>query len=115
MRVDLSSYFGSLGPSGKMLLTEEVTADALREAFAEQAAELAIGGVDAIVCETFFDLEELTTAVRAATQATGLPLVEAGANIIGACCGSTPNFTRAIVAAVHDETGATASTPEDSQ
>ncbi|HNQ21613.1 MAG TPA: homocysteine S-methyltransferase family protein [Phycisphaerae bacterium] len=67
--------FGSLGPSGKMLIMKEVTPDALRDAFAEQARGLAAGGADAIVCETFFDLQELLIAVAAAQENTPLPVV----------------------------------------
>lgn len=67
--------FGSIGPSGRMLLTDEVTVDVLREAFGEQASALAAGGADAIVCETFSALDEAVIAVRAAKDATALPVV----------------------------------------
>lgn len=66
--------FASIGPSGKMLMSGEVTADDLRAAFEEQARALAAGGADALVVETMSDLEEATIAVTAA-QATGLPVV----------------------------------------
>jgi methionine synthase I (cobalamin-dependent) len=66
--------FASIGPSGQMLTTEEVTVDELYEAFTEQANALLEGGADAIVVETMSDLLEAQTAVRAAKQ-TGLPVV----------------------------------------
>jgi len=66
--------FATMGPSGKLLLTGEVTEADLREAFAEQAQALAAAGADAIVVETMSDLEEARLAVAAA-RATGLPVV----------------------------------------
>ncbi len=67
------TVFGSIGPSGKMLLTGEVTAEQLRDAFSEQAAGLAEGGVDAIIIETMADLEEAKLALASA-QETRLPV-----------------------------------------
>lgn len=106
--------FGSIGPSGKMLMMGETTPDALRAAFAEQAQALKAGGADGLVIETMSDLEEAKAAVAAAKE-TGLPvaacvvfdsgkdkdrtmmgttveqaaaaLTEAGADIIGSNCG----------------------------
>ncbi len=71
--------FASIGPSGKLLVAGDVTASALREAFAEQAQALAEGGsaargADAIVIETMSDPAEAAIAVAAA-RATGLPVV----------------------------------------
>jgi methionine synthase I (cobalamin-dependent) len=108
------AVFASVGPSGKMLLSGEVTEADLDEAFREQCTALAAAGPDAIVAETMGDLEEAVIAVRAA-KATGLPVVasmvfdsgkdhdrtmmgstpeqaaaaleEAGADVIGANCG----------------------------
>ncbi|MGA9121463.1 MAG: homocysteine S-methyltransferase family protein [Bacteroidota bacterium] len=106
--------FASIGPSGKMLVSGEVTGEQLDAAFGEQSAALASAGADAIVIETMSDIEEATIAVRAAKR-TGLPIVasmvfdsgpdktrtmmgvtpedaatalrEAGADVIGANCG----------------------------
>ena len=69
-----SHVFASIGPSGKMLLTGEVSARNLAAAFAEQAEALAAAGADGLVVETMSDLEEAGLAVTAAT-ATGLPVV----------------------------------------
>ncbi|MBL9135925.1 MAG: homocysteine S-methyltransferase family protein [Verrucomicrobiales bacterium] len=66
--------FASMGPSGKMLLTGEVTPVMLREAFAEQARILAAAGADGLVVETMADLSEARAAVEAAKE-TGLPVV----------------------------------------
>jgi methionine synthase I (cobalamin-dependent) len=66
--------FASIGPSGAMLMTGDVTPEALQEAFAEQARALAEGGADALVIETMSDLEEAKLAVAGA-RVTGLPIV----------------------------------------
>lgn len=66
--------FASIGPSGRMLMTGEVTEAALREAFVEQAEALAAGGADAIVVETMSDTVEACLAVEAARR-TGRPVV----------------------------------------
>lgn len=108
---------GSIGPTGKLLMMEEVTEDELYQAFKEQAQALEEGGVDAIVIETMTDLEEARIAVKAAKENTSTDvictmtfdkilsgefrtmmgisptemagtLVEAGAAVIGANCGN---------------------------
>jgi methionine synthase I (cobalamin-dependent) len=66
--------FASIGPSGKMLLSGEVSAEQLHVAFEEQARALAEGGADALVVETMSDLDEAIAAVAAA-RSTGLPVV----------------------------------------
>jgi len=119
-----AKVFGSIGPSGRMVLMEEVSEDELYEAFREQAVALAAGGADAIVCETMTELAEILVAIRAVKENTNLPVVasmtfdsgpdqtrtvmgvsarqaavkltEAGADIIGGCCGTNPDFIRAI-------------------
>ena len=66
--------FASMGPSGKLLATREVTEDDLRQAFEEQAQAMAKAAPDAIVVETMMDLTEARIAATAAKQ-TGLPVV----------------------------------------
>ncbi len=66
--------FGSIGPTGKMLMMGEVTEDELFTTFEEQAHALKEGGADGLVIETMSDLEEATLAVKAAV-ATELPVV----------------------------------------
>ena len=67
---------GSLGPTGQLpepygLLTREVCV----EAFAGQARALADGGVDLLVLETFFALEEALWAIEGVQGVSDLPLV----------------------------------------
>lgn len=109
-----AKVFGSMGPSGAMLMMGEVTEDELFDGFREQAEALAQGGAEAIVIETMTDLGEAAAAVRAA-KSTGLlvtacmtfdagpdrtctmmgitpeqaakDLTDAGADIIGCNCG----------------------------
>ena len=106
---------GSMGPSGELLVTGETDEAKLYELFAEQARALAEGGANWIAVETMGDVAEMSVAVRAAVQATSLPVsasmtyepgaggfrtmmgnepsqcvraaVAAGASIIGANCG----------------------------
>jgi 5-methyltetrahydrofolate--homocysteine methyltransferase len=66
--------FASIGPSGKMLVSGDVTEASLAEAFEEQAAALAEAGADGLVVETMMDINEAVIAVRAA-KATGLPVI----------------------------------------
>ena len=66
--------FGSIGPTGKMLVTGDVTPEEVAEVYLEQVKILAGAGAEAIVIETMADLEEETLAVKAARE-TGLPVV----------------------------------------
>jgi 5-methyltetrahydrofolate--homocysteine methyltransferase len=108
---------GSVGPTGKLLMMEEVTEEELYEAFKEQSKALEAGGVDAIMIETMTDLDEARIAVKAAKENTNCEvfctmtfdkiiggefrtmmgispsemtetLVDAGAAVIGANCGN---------------------------
>ncbi len=111
---DKAYVFGSIGPSGRLLMMGETTEEELSTAFTEQAMALAEGGAHGIVVETMSDLTEAKLAVVAARK-TGLPVVasmvydsgkeydrtmmgttpeqaaqelaEAGADVIGANCG----------------------------
>lgn len=107
----------SIGPTGKMLITEEVTEQEMYDAFKEQAIALEKGGADAVCVETMSDLDEATLAVKAAKENTDLEVIctftfertvrgdyrsmmgvspeqaataaiEAGADIIGTNCGN---------------------------
>lgn len=108
---------GDIGSTGKLLKPYgPLPEDDAYKAFAEQAQLLAEGGVDGFIVETMIDLREAVCAVRAAKEATGLPvlatmsfntvrngartvmgntatecaraLTEAGACAVGANCGS---------------------------
>jgi methionine synthase I (cobalamin-dependent) len=109
--------FASAGPTGKVLAAGEIDADAVLAGFRLQAEALAQGGADAILFETFSDVEEARLAVRAALP-TGLPIIvsfafasgknrdrtmmgatpeaagramaEEGAGAVGANCGTGP-------------------------
>lgn len=108
---------GSIGPTGKLLMMEEVSENELYDAFKEQSKALEAGGADAIVIETMTDLDEARIAVKAAKENTACEvictmtfdkiltgeyrtmmgisptemtetLIEAGASVIGANCGN---------------------------
>lgn len=66
--------FASLGPTGRMLVSEETTEDELRSVFEEQTTLLAAAGADALLLETFADLDEARIGITAAKK-TGLPVV----------------------------------------
>lgn len=66
--------FASMGPSGKLLAAGEVTGEELAAAFRIQAEALAAGGADALLIETFSELEEAQLALSAANT-TGLPVI----------------------------------------
>ncbi len=67
---------GDMGPTGD-LLTPVGPLDYAKavDAFAEQAAALAEGGVAALLIETMSDLKEARAAVEGARRATSLPLL----------------------------------------
>lgn len=67
---------GDMGPTGQLLAPlGMLTYDAAVTAFAEQAAALAEGGVDAILIETMSDLDEAKAAVEGARRTTELPIL----------------------------------------
>jgi len=107
----------SIGPTGKMLVTEEVTEEELYEAFKTQAVAFEKGGADAVCIETMIDIEEACQAVKAVKENTKLEVIctftfdktvqgdyrtmmgadpvsamnaviEAGADIVGTNCGN---------------------------
>lgn len=124
--------FASLGPSGALLISGEVTEEQLRAAFLEQARALAAAGAHAIVIETMTDLVEATLAVAAARE-TGLPVVacmtfdsgksrdrtmmgvtpeqaaeelaRAGADVIGANCGQGIDSYLSLCVRLHGVAG----------
>ena len=63
---------GSIGPLGE---NEEAWPEDRGPAFVEQARLLAGRGVDLFMVETFFDLEELVTAIEAVRSVSDLPVV----------------------------------------
>jgi methionine synthase I (cobalamin-dependent) len=69
-----AQVFGSMGPSGKLLMRKEVTSTDLQAAFDEQARAIQEGGADGIVIETMMDVREALAAITAAKR-TGLAVV----------------------------------------
>ena len=67
---------GSMGPTGMLLEPlGELTAAAAADAYAGQAAALTEGGVDLLLLETFFALDEALAAIVGVRRASTLPLV----------------------------------------
>jgi len=67
---------GSMGPTGMLMEPlGDLTASAAADAYAEQAAGLIEGGVDLLLLETFFALEEALAAIDGIRRVTALPLV----------------------------------------
>jgi len=92
---------GSMGPHGEMMPPfGELTGDAAETSFAEQAAALAEAGADVLWLESFFILDELSAALRAAAP-TGLPLAvtltfdTAGCTMMGTSPAAALEFVRA--------------------
>jgi 5-methyltetrahydrofolate--homocysteine methyltransferase len=66
---------GSLGPTGQLMEPYgPLTHDDAARAYAEQAEALGVGGVDLLVLETFFALEEGLAAIEGVQRASDLPL-----------------------------------------
>jgi 5-methyltetrahydrofolate--homocysteine methyltransferase len=66
---------GSMGPTGELLEPMgTMTYEQAFDAFAEQAAALAEGGVDVLWVETMSDLDELRAAVQGARSVSDLPI-----------------------------------------
>ena len=93
---------GSMGPHGEMMPPfGRLTADAAEAGFAAQAAALADGGVHVLWLESFFILDELAAAARAAAS-TGLPIVitltfdTAGHTMMGDSPAAALDFVRGL-------------------
>jgi 5-methyltetrahydrofolate--homocysteine methyltransferase len=114
---------GSMGPVGALIKPYgPLEAEEVKAAFAEQAKALAEGGVDLLLIETMFALEEATAAFEGARSVTDLPVVvsfsydrgtrtmmgvkpkdvirryaEMGAAMVGANCGTTLENMESVV------------------
>jgi 5-methyltetrahydrofolate--homocysteine methyltransferase len=101
----------SIGPTGRLLAMGETNEAELRAVFEEQARVLAAEGVDALLLETFADLDEIRAAIAAA-KATGLPVVaslvfDSGPARDRTMMGATPEqAAAAVIAAGADAVGA---------
>jgi len=65
----------SIGPTGEILIMEEVGEEEMLEAFKEQAVALEKGGADAICIETMSALDEAELAVRAVKENTACEVI----------------------------------------
>jgi len=119
---------GSMGPTGELLVPMgDMTYEACRAAFAEQARGLVEGGVDILWVETMSDLNEVKAAVEGARSAssdiaicatmsydtrgrtmmgvTGVQMVrelaDLGLTAVGANCGNNLPDTEAALAEMH--------------
>jgi methionine synthase I (cobalamin-dependent) len=103
--------FASIGPTGKMLISGEISNQQVAAAFAAQARSLAAAGADALLVETMSDIEEACVAVDAARR-TGLPVIvsfafDSGKNKDRTMMGATPeSVAEAMVNAGADAVGA---------
>jgi len=102
-----AKVFASIGPSGKIVMMGDVPAEDLSAAFAEAAVAVERGGADAIVLETFNELEEARIALQAVRSACDLPVVvsmtfASGPDGTASMMGNTP----ADLAAVAESEGA---------
>lgn len=124
---------GSIGPTGEFLEPNgTATEEKMYEVFVEQARGLAAGGIDAFCIETMSDYGEISLAIRAAKETTGLPvlatmtfdkgprgyftmmgitpevaaekLTEAGADVVGSNCGIAIEQMIEIIAAMRSAT-----------
>lgn len=106
----------SIGPTGKFLIMGDVSKTELYDSFKKQAIAFENGGANAVCIETFYDLDEAEQAIKAVKENTTLEiictftfnktiagfnsltgitphqmtekLIEFGADIIGANCGT---------------------------
>lgn len=67
--------FGSIGPTGKILMMGDVSEQEVYDSFATQARALEQGGSDALIIETMTALDEAKIAVTAARENSSLPLI----------------------------------------
>ncbi len=66
---------GSVGPSGKFLMAGDISSEEMIDSFTKQIEGLIDGGVDAILLETFYDIEEAECAVKAARNFEDVALI----------------------------------------
>ncbi len=104
---DSVKVFGSIGPSGKIVMMGDVTEAELLATFSDAATALEAGGVDAIILETFNELAEVKIALEAVKSATALPVIcsmtyTAGGDVPATMMGNRP----AELAALAEECGA---------
>jgi 5-methyltetrahydrofolate--homocysteine methyltransferase len=67
--------FGSLGPTGKIVMMDDVPQEEISQTFTRAATALVAGGVDAILLESFGELAELEIALDAVRSCVNVPVV----------------------------------------
>ena len=72
---DSKLVFASMGPSGKLLMMEDVKENEMLESFKIQAMAFQAGGADAVCVETMSDLKEADLAIRSVLENTHLPVI----------------------------------------
>ncbi len=83
--------FAAIGPTGKIVMTGEVSPEELADAFAQAARAIADAGADAVVLESFAELDEIELALQAVKSACSLPVVAS------MTFGSGPDGTRSVM------------------
>lgn len=66
---------GSVGPTGKFLITGEMSEKELSESYFEQLRGLIDGGVDVILFETFYDIDELICGINILKELSDIPII----------------------------------------
>jgi len=94
--------FASIGPTGKLLVSGEITREQVLAAFVAQSQSLASAGADALLVETMSDINEACLAVEAARR-TELPVIvsfafDSGKNKDHTMMGATPEAVAAAMA-----------------
>jgi 5-methyltetrahydrofolate--homocysteine methyltransferase len=73
---DIAYVAGDIGPTGEFMEPIGFVKESeFYDAFAEQASGLKDGGADFIIIETMMALDEMQTAIKAAKETTGLPVI----------------------------------------
>jgi len=72
---DGAKVFASMGPTGKIVMMEEVPNEEIVAAYEEIARAAEAGGADAIVLETFNELAEIELAVEGVRKGCSLPII----------------------------------------
>jgi 5-methyltetrahydrofolate--homocysteine methyltransferase len=128
----LVRVFASMGPTGKVLATGEIDEQTVLDAFKVQAVAVAEAGADALLFETFSDVDEARLAVRVA-KPLGLPILvsfafdsgkkkdrtmmgatpetvaramtDEGVDAVGANCGAGPEFFPTLCRRLKESSG----------
>jgi 5-methyltetrahydrofolate--homocysteine methyltransferase len=118
---------GSMGPTGELFEPMGLLSfEQARDAYAEQAEALVVGGVDALWTETMSDLQEVQAAMMGIREVTDLPVIttltfdtngrtmmgigpvkgleamrELGVAALGGNCGNGPAEIEGVIKAMH--------------